>query len=85
MDMMLAMQASGMGQPKPKKAESPDLPQTVKQDDMIKLITDYPEVKKLLLEHLPEGQQTEEHLEANLRSSQLEGAMRTLSETINSD
>ena len=56
MDMMLAMQASGMGQPKPKKAESPDLPQTVKQDDMIKLITDYPEVKKLLLEHLPEGQ-----------------------------
>jgi len=51
----------------------------------MKLISDHPEVKKTLLEHLPEGQQTDEHLEANLRSSQLEGAMRTLSETISGD
>ena len=70
--------------PKPENA-SPELQQTCTQESMIKLVTDYPEVKKLLLEHLPEGQQTEEYLEANLRSSQLEGAMRTLTETINSD
>merc|ERR1712086_50232 len=40
---------------------------------------------KVLLPHLPEGQQTEAHLEDNLRSSQLQQAMRTLTQAIQSD
>lgn len=51
---------------------SPPLQQTLTQDKLLELIKDDPDVKKILLEHLPEGQQNNESLEDNLRSSQLQ-------------
>ena len=41
-----------------------------------------PEEKKALTEHLPEGQQTDEHLKENLKSPQLRQAMQALTEAI---
>ena len=64
---------------------SPSLQQTLSQDKLLELIKDDPEVMKTLIPHLPEGQQTNENLEANLRSSQLQQAMRTLTQAIQSD
>ena len=40
------------------------------------------EEKKSIIEHLPEGQQTEEHLKANLLSPQLRQAMNALTEAV---
>jgi len=71
--------------PKKPEDQSPSLPAIMTQDSLLKLIKDDPEIMKVLLPHLPEGQQTEAHLEDNLRSSQLTQAMRTLTQAIQSD
>jgi len=55
--------------PKKEEDQSPSLPAIMTQDSLLKLIKDDPEIMKALLPHLPEGQQTETHLEDNLRSS----------------
>ena len=62
---LMNMQASA---PKPEDM-SPPLQSILTQDKLLELIKDDPEVQKVLMPHLPEGQQTEADLEGNLRSS----------------
>lgn len=66
---LMSMQGAGAAM-KPEDM-SPPLQQILTQEKLLELIKDDPEVKKALTPHLPEGQQTDENLEDNLRSSQL--------------
>ncbi len=55
------------------------------EDVMASGILQDPAVRAALVQYLPEGQQSEEFLEANIRSSQLRQALGALSAALNSD
>ena len=62
---------------------APGLAATLTQDSLVNLATTLSEEEtKELVQHLPEGQQTSDHLMANLTSPQLLQAMNSLTEAI---
>lgn len=68
------------------QASHPNLEDIVGGEEVIATgILEDPAVREALIQHLPEGQQSEEFLEANIRSSQLRQALGSLSAALNSD